>query len=37
MAIKSALINVMFNAAEKASRRMMRDFGEVENLQVSRC
>ena len=36
MAIKSALINVMFNAAEKASRRMMRDFGEVENLQVSR-
>ena len=36
MAVKSALINVMFSAADKASRRMMRDFGEVENLQVSR-
>ena len=36
MALKSALINVMFSAADKASRRMMRDFGEVENLQVSR-
>ncbi len=36
MATCSALINVMFKAADKASRRMMRDFGEVENLQVSR-
>lgn len=36
MATRSALINVMFKAADKASRRMMRDFGEVENLQVSR-
>ena len=36
MATRSALVNVMFKAADKASRRMMRDFGEVENLQVSR-
>lgn len=36
MSSRTALINVMFNAADKASRRMMRDFGEVENLQVSR-
>lgn len=36
MATRSALINVMFKAADKASRRMMRDFGEAENLQVSR-
>ena len=36
MAGRSALINVMFKAADAASRRMMRDFGEVENLQVSR-
>lgn len=36
MAGRSALINVMFKAADAASRRMMRDFGEVENLQVTR-
>ena len=36
MATRSALINVMFKAADKASRRLMRDFGEVESLQVSR-
>ena len=36
MAGRSALINVMFKAADAASRRIMRDFGEVENLQVSR-
>ena len=36
MALRSALINVIFNAASKAARRMVRDFGEVENLQVSR-
>jgi myo-inositol-1(or 4)-monophosphatase len=36
MALRSALINVIFKAASKAARRMMRDFGEAENLQVSR-
>ncbi len=33
---RSALLNVMAAAAQKAARRMVRDFGEVENLQVSR-
>ena len=33
---QSALINVIFRAAERAGRRLARDFGEVENLQVSR-
>jgi len=32
---RSALLNVMCNAAIKASRRLVRDFGEVEQLQVS--
>lgn len=32
---KSALINVMTAAAQKAGRKLVRDFGEVENLQVS--
>jgi myo-inositol-1(or 4)-monophosphatase len=36
MAKRSALITVMMRAAEKAARRMKRDFGEVENLQVSK-
>lgn len=31
----SPLINVMIKAAEKASRSLLRDFGEVEQLQVS--
>ena len=31
----SALMNVMMNAARKAGRKLNRDFGEVENLQVS--
>ncbi len=31
----SALINVMFTAARKAGRSLARDFGEVEQLQVS--
>ena len=31
----SALMNVMTNAARKASRRLIRDFNEVEQLQVS--
>lgn len=36
MAVRSALINVMVKAAEKAAKSLKRDFGEVENLQVSR-
>lgn len=31
----SALLNVMFKAARRAGRNLRRDFGEVENLQVS--
>ena len=33
---RSALINVMVKAAEKAAKSLVRDFGEVENLQVSK-
>jgi myo-inositol-1(or 4)-monophosphatase len=33
--IHSALLNVMIAAARKAARNLTRDFGEVENLQVS--
>jgi len=36
MALKSAVINVMEMAAQKAGRKLNRDFGEVEHLQVSR-
>ncbi|HEY7608875.1 MAG TPA: inositol monophosphatase family protein, partial [Alphaproteobacteria bacterium] len=36
MALKSPVINVMEAAARKASRGLIRDFGEVEHLQVSR-
>ena len=36
MAIKTPLMNVMVAAARKAARSLVRDFGEVENLQVSR-
>ena len=32
---RSALLNVMTNAAFKAGRSLARDFGEVQNLQVS--
>ena len=35
MALRSAITNVIFKAASKAARRMLRDFGEIENLQVS--
>ena len=28
-------INAMFSAARKASKGLLRDFGEVEKLQVS--
>src|SRR5262245_29423866 len=31
----SALLNVMVGAARKAARTLKRDFGEVEQLQVS--
>jgi myo-inositol-1(or 4)-monophosphatase len=31
----SALVNVMVGAARKAARALKRDFGEIENLQVS--
>jgi myo-inositol-1(or 4)-monophosphatase len=36
MALRSALINVMVAAARKAARGLVRDFGEVEHLQVSK-
>lgn len=32
---RSALLNVMVGAAHKAGRSLSRDFGEVQNLQVS--
>ena len=35
MALRSAILNVMANAALKAARGLIRDFGEVEQLQVS--
>ena len=36
LSTRSPLINVMTKAAFKAARGLKRDFGEVENLQVSR-
>jgi len=36
MTRRPPLVNVMARAAEKAARGLKRDFGEVENLQVSR-
>jgi 3'-phosphoadenosine 5'-phosphosulfate (PAPS) 3'-phosphatase len=33
--LRSALLNVMVQAARKAARSLKRDFGEVEKLQVS--
>src|SRR5258706_6793349 len=35
MALRSPTINVMVKAAQKAARGLVRDFGEVEQLQVS--
>ena len=35
MRLNSANINVMVKACRKASKRLIRDFGEVEKLQVS--
>ena len=36
MAALSPIMTVMIRAAEKAGRNLTRDFGEIENLQVSR-
>ncbi|MDR3437996.1 inositol monophosphatase family protein [Telmatospirillum sp.] len=36
MIARSAAINVMIGAARKAARGLLRDFGEVEQLQVSK-
>lgn len=36
MSGSSAIMNIMQAAARKASRNLLRDFGEVESLQVSR-
>jgi myo-inositol-1(or 4)-monophosphatase len=33
--LRSALLNVMVDAARKAARSLKRDFGEIEKLQVS--
>jgi myo-inositol-1(or 4)-monophosphatase len=33
---RSADVNVMVRAAERAGRALIRDFGEVDNLQVSK-
>ena len=35
MNVISANLNLMIKAGEKASKALIRDFGEVENLQVS--
>ena len=35
MATQSALINVMQKASIAASRGILKDFGEVENLQLT--
>ncbi len=35
MIVRSPILNVMMGAARKAGRGMVRDFGEVEKLQVS--
>lgn len=36
MYVRPPLVNVMAKAAEKAARGLVRDFGEVEHLQISR-
>ena len=36
MPARSPLLNVMFKAVDKAAKGLVRDFGEVDNLQVSR-
>ena len=36
MSRPSPTVSIMMDAARAAGRRLIRDFGEVENLQVSR-
>ncbi len=36
MLVRSPILNVMIGAARKAARGLLRDFGEVEHLQVSK-
>ena len=36
MTYRSALLNVMTAAAQKAARGLIRDLGEIEHLQVSK-
>ncbi len=36
MSILSPNLSIMLRAAEKAAKSLIRDYGEVENLQVSR-
>lgn len=36
MIVRSALLNVMMGAARKAARSLVRDYGEIEHLQVSK-
>ena len=36
MALASALVSVMLDAVRKTARPMLRDFGEVSQLQISR-
>lgn len=36
MVVRTPILNVMVNAAEKAAKTIKRDFGEIENLQVSK-
>ena len=35
MRLNSPQINIIIRACNKASRSLIRDFGEIENLQVS--
>lgn len=35
MSVQSSLVGIMVKAAYKASRKLLRDFGEIENLQSS--
>ena len=35
MANKSPLLNVIFQSLHKVTRKLLRDFGEIENLQLS--
>ena len=35
MSNKSPLLNIIFQSLNKVTRNVLRDFGEIENLQVS--